>query len=39
MLWIEITPKAARTPHCSRNAATISPTVIRWVLGMAGMSP
>src|SRR5215207_3589415 len=27
MLWIEITPKAALTPHCSRKAATMAPTV------------
>ena len=27
MLWIEITPKAALTPHCSRKAATTAPTV------------
>ena len=40
MLWIEITPKAARTPLASRNAATSSPTVMRGLRsGMAGMSP
>src|SRR5471032_768994 len=28
MLWIEITPKAVRTSHCSRKAAITSPTVV-----------
>jgi hypothetical protein len=28
MLWIEITPKAACTPHCDRKRATSSPTLI-----------
>ena len=28
MLWIEITPKAALTPHCSKNRVASSPTVI-----------
>jgi hypothetical protein len=28
MLWIEITPKAVRTPHASRKRATNSPTVM-----------
>jgi hypothetical protein len=32
MLWIEITPKAAFTPHCSRKAATTAPTVTGWLL-------
>src|ERR1700749_3100955 len=34
MLWIEMTPNAVRTPHCSRNAAISSPTVV--VLDMSG---
>src|SRR5690348_14233003 len=38
MLWIEITPKAALTPHCSRKAATTAPTVTVLVLCMAGMA-
>src|SRR6185369_3029437 len=28
MLWIEITPNAVLTPHCSRKAAISSPTVV-----------
>src|ERR1700759_2794820 len=27
MLWMEITPNAAFTPHCSRKAATTAPPV------------
>ena len=29
MLWMEITPNAARVPHCSRKRTASSPTVIR----------
>src|SRR5437867_7774132 len=37
MLWIEITPKAACTPHSSRNAAIAAPTVMGvWLSGMMG---
>ena len=38
MLWIEITPKAARTPHCSRKRAASSPTVMRCVEGLMRLS-
>src|SRR5688500_7593964 len=40
MLWIEMTPKAAFTLHCSRKAATTAPTVTVGLLlsGMAGMA-
>src|SRR6478752_5381937 len=35
MLWMEMTPKAAWTPHVSRKAATAAPTVmVFWVSGM-----
>src|SRR6476661_2113608 len=39
MLWIEMTPNAALTPHCSRKAATTAPTVtVLLGLCMAGMA-
>src|SRR6476661_5974721 len=38
MLWIEMTPNAALTSHCSRKAAMAQPTVILFCLGMTGNS-
>src|SRR5206468_2485232 len=34
MLWMEITPKAAWTPHSSRKRATAAPTVMVFCSGM-----
>src|SRR5690606_30603745 len=38
MLWMEITPKAALTSHCSRKAAMAAPTVTLLSLRMTGQT-